>query len=497
MFFCLGKRIRIKLFLIVTTNINARHSHPPPCGTGIFMEAAKNLLNRIRSSLKISKIDIQDLINNPKAKQWEKVNFETHSPVITDTNLSPNEIKSVALSYQAAAKQTLKHIEKYENEIGYLETDIRHNSITSQQAESSAENIEKSWGEMQQQSITPLLNQGKLLADADQTLRDQLSMHNMLRLLKNDKRSRSKSIEEGYNFYSFVVTDTAPNDSSEKNLANLSAETIRQEKLLENIVLSGLPGLVSIVAEHQVQLALTGARKIKEFIEGFKQNLPRGFGGIKKSHEKLNSLKNAEAHEILANIYSIKETLGKNIVELCHRTHFMEQFANISTVLEDLNTFQRTVKNELLTDLKNQLHSTSSPLNFANLAVEKTDQFFTGFKGILRSIKLMLSSFSGYQSISKTDLQELLVETLQACTVYYGDNDSDLKKMKNYINERLKSYSKPFPYEDLFQLLKSALNTYGTQAEEYFYNYKVKSRAATLGKLLEEIKQQTDGLKSS
>lgn len=460
------------------------------------MVTAKSILNKARKFIEISKININKLLTNPKVRQWDDVDFDILFSAINNLGLSAVNLQQTVVGCQKTAARALKEIEQQENEMGCLELDISHKSVTLRQAEARAENIRK-LQIIPEHSIKTLFGYGKLLLDADHYLCSLLTLSGMLQFLKDDPRYCAKRLNQGYDFYLFVISDKAE-DNNGKNIVVLLNEAIRQEKLLNSIDLSDLPGMARIIVEHQTQQALTVAGQIKQNIIEFKDNLPQEFDVIQQCRTNLQSLKEADLTSVIRNTHSVKQSLGDSMVALHDNTYYLYKFKLISLMLNNLYIFQKTVKNDLLPDLIVQLNSTFSPLNFSHVAVHQADNFFTGLTGMIRSLKLIFS----IQSLNRITLQNTMITILQTCDIYYGKTEVDVRLMKKFIDNSLTSCSRPFPYEELFKLMKNMLQIYGTRMEKYYDSYKIKTslyidngvstknRAATLGDLLNKIKTE-------
>ncbi|HSR35857.1 MAG TPA: hypothetical protein VLL73_01655, partial [Desulfurivibrionaceae bacterium] len=136
----------------------------------------------------------------------------------------------------------------------------------------------------------------------------------------------------------------------------------------------------------------------------------------------------------------------------------------------------------------------------------KVPDFFMGVQGFVRTLKLLLQSLSGQKSISTIELQDKAVAVLNSCHTYYGTTESELTKLKNFLENHLSDYSRPFPHDALFQFMKNLIYTYGSRLEQYVNTYKLveftvmedhsdKNEAKgkmTVGRLVSKIQSWTD-----
>jgi len=134
------------------------------------------------------------------------------------------------------------------------------------------------------------------------------------------------------------------------------------------------------------------------------------------------------------------------------------------------------------------------------IAEKNTKSFFFGLKGIVRSVKLMMSSLKGQEVVNEVELQLILEKSISTCVFFYGNTTAQVNKLKIFLDSFLEQYDRPFPYEHLFKLLKSTLAEYGTEVERYIHSYKideiyresVPGIPTTLGKLMEKLKSRRD-----
>ena len=159
--------------------------------------------------------------------------------------------------------------------------------------------------------------------------------------------------------------------------------------------------------------------------------------------------------------------------------------ATVNDALDQLSVFHLLLKNRLIPDLQRESAlqgSTLSPITIAAKMTRTFFTFFTGATGIIRSLKLMMTSLTGQAAINENELQLTLEKAIMNCKTYYGTSRDDLKKMKLYIDTLVGHYPKPFPYNDLFKLTRTTLSAYGEEVDKFIRLQDIPMDAQTLTK---------------
>lgn len=442
------------------------------------MDAAKEIVDRTRAFLKACRVDTQNLLADAKASQWETISFESYAVKIKNFDLPVNKLKTAKDNYRKRAKQFLAEIDGWENEIGHLDTDIQYKSIPPETAEKTAGDIERRSVKTLEAQVSELKLYSGLFAEADKALRDKITLHVMVQFAKSMKEAKPLAIEEGYGLFKTFSGDTT-DTGQETSLFDFFAHATRLESAMNDIDLSGLGGLAAAVVDHQIKTALRLLAQIKNFINYFEQKIQGELESIEKYQEELQAFAKKELKYIFDNTDATAEKAGQKMIDLSRKARTMGQFEFIPTMLAELKLFHHSVKNIFLEALQKQIDVAGSPINPATLAAEKTVDFFYGLQGLIRSVKLFFSTMGGKQVISREDLQVTLTDAMNNCVIFYSNKPSDLDKLKAFIDNYISSFSKPFPYEELLQLLKETLYTYGKRLEKHITNFELKTQSET------------------
>ncbi|HIJ89611.1 MAG: hypothetical protein OEV89_01985 [Desulfobulbaceae bacterium] len=474
---------------------------PPPT-----LAQAEDVITQTKEALAAQKKEILTFSADPRVTQWHACNFSTYARLLDFFNI-PSSLSEARDQHPAKAAKILKLIEKGENDLGALDIDIRRKAIQPSKAFSQTQSIVQECATYQN-TVKNWRAQITLLTEADKNLREQLSVHALLPLAKELGKRNAALVEEGYNFYRMVKNDTSQRDTP--TLHDYHAQAIDLEKRIRHIDLGGLPGLARVIVDHNLQVALAATDQLKEFIEFFLKNLPGEIIALDKIQQELISLRDTPTPDILARIEPIATSLSRNLLGLHNKAQSMKQIQLLPIVLEETRTLHFTMKSTILPEMKRRISAPGSPVNLNSVAAEKTADFFMGFKGFVRAVKLLFSAAGGQKAIKSEDMHHLLIDILNTCDIYYGNTKEDVTKLHNFIETKLSDFEQPFPYESLFQMAKEAIRTYGSRLEKLLYSFETtdfssddkdekptQAHKTTVGRLIAKLEVRTANLESA
>jgi hypothetical protein len=483
---------------------------PPPAGPSQGQSAtlaqAETVISQAKEALAAQKKETLALSTDPRVTQWQDCNFNNYLHILGFLGL-PDIMAEIRDQQPAKAKKILTHIEKCENELGALDIDIRRKTIQPGKAVGQAQQIVQECATYQK-TVENWRGQITLLTDADKALRKHLSVRGLLPLAKSLGRRTAEMVDEGYNFYRMVKDESGQGDTP--TLHDYHTQSIDLEKRIRNIDLNDFSGIARAIVDHNLQVAMTATDQLKEFIEFFLKNLPGEVAVVDKIQQELASLREAPASGILARIEAISASLSRNLVGLRNKAQSLKQIQVLPIVLEETRTFHYTMKNTIIPELKRQLSAPGSPVSPSTIAAEKTTDFFMGLKGFVRAIKLLFSAAGGQKTIKSEDLHRILIDLLNTCDIYYGNNKADIARLHKFIDTKLCDFEQPFPYESLYLTAKEAISAYGSRLEKLLYGFETtdfstddkdeKPTAAhktTVGHLIGKLKVRTANLESA
>ena len=433
-------------------------------------ETTQTSIQQIHTTLQTAMKVTSDLMTNRDLLQWERINFEKAGPLFDQLGLKEKYQKSFE-TFRGLSREILREVEQLENELNSLTLDVKRTIISPAKVESLTKRLEQQCNTLQQ-PLEELQEHCTLLLDGQEKLREMLTIQQLLPVVREYKDIQADKVNEGYRFLSFI-SDEQSDNATGPTLAACQAKATRLEQKFKEIEVKGLPGLAAAVLEHQIYAGVKAADQVKAYIEDFNQYPPSELEEVTAAVQTLNKLRQGELATIAKDLPDTILTVGRALSSLCNRAKSLRQMELLPVFLKHLDLLQATISGPLMEDLKMKARETGSPLNPVTVAAEKVPDFFMGFQGLLRTLKLLLQSFSGQKSISASELQYKAVTICNTCHTYYGTKESDLIKLQSFLEDHLAVYSRPFPHDALFLFLKGVINAYGNRLEKYVGQYKI------------------------
>lgn len=432
-------------------------------------DTPQSIIAQVHSVLQATTTVTDSLMADAELRQWDRINFEKTSQLFEAFSLTDNYKKALD-TYKNQPKEILRHVERLENELQGLALDLKRQTIKPAMALSLARRLEQECDTLTG-PLNELTNQCTLLLDCQKRLREQLSLQNLVPQTKKLKEIHTDRVDEGYRFLCFV--NETHQEETGASLPRCQARATKLEQKFKAIELKGMPGLATAILEHQIYAAVKAADQIKAYIEDFHQYPPGELERVAAVIQQIERLREAELATVIKELPETTLAVGNALSSLYNRAKALRQMELLPVFLKHLDLLYATITGPMLEEIKRQARETGSPLNPVTVAAEKVPDFFLGVQGFVRTLKLLLQSLSGQKSITTAELQDKAVAVLNACHVYYGTTESELAKLKNFLEDQLDGYNRPFPHDALVQFMKGLINAYGTRLEQYVDNYKL------------------------
>jgi len=462
------------------------------------------ITQQIHAMLQTTMQVTRTLMTNDELLQWDRINFEKAGQILESYGLNENYKRALDI-FKARPKEILRSVERLENELKSLALDIKRNAIKPTTAHGMAQRLQHECDALGE-PLDELQRECTLLLDGQRRLREQLTFQNLISQAKENKEihGHTERVDEGYRFFCFI--NEAQQGEAGPSLARCHAKAANLEQKFKAIDLKGLPGLAASVLEHQIYAAVKAADQLKAYIEDFNQYPPGELEKINAVNQQLEKLRQADLAIVVKELPDVILAVGHSLAELYNRAKALRQMELLPVFLKHLDLLYSTLTGQLLEEIKRQVREVGSPLNPTTVAAGKVPDFFMGMQGFVRTMKLLLQSLSGQKSITTTELQDKAVAVLNSCHTYYGRTESELTKLKNFLEEHLSGYSRPFPHDALTQFMKKLIYTYGSRLEQYVNEYKLVEFAVmedrsdkgqakgkmTVGRLVAKIEAWTD-----
>lgn len=446
----------------------------------------------------------------PQISQWRNVKVDGYSSLF-DLFALPKDIRISQRNYTHHVSQITQKLKTLEANLRELEKLINTGKIDLVKGESESNAILISSQNLLK-SLEILLESGAILTQAADVIRTNISLKALLPLAKLSVGSREKQFEIGLRVL-YLITDNQEEAAGQANINDYFAEINKYEMSLRKINLSELPAVAGEIARHYIDNGLMATESIKNFLDIQARHLENELEPIKQIRNNINTLKAKPVDDLLAGAMESVKTIGQQISTLSGAQHAVHRLDSVPALINDIRKLFFTIKTDLLRSLKENIKNEDSLLNPDVLSAVKAEEFFTGFKGIVRILRFLLASLLGRGKIISTEeIKEKIVGILNTCRFYYGSDKKQLQKLKDFLADSLKDYQKPFPYEALYQLMKSSLADYGVVVENHVKNFPVdidnpetgrldtggkfsKQKPITLAILTDRIDQRVSDLK--
>lgn len=434
------------------------------------MEAQKNILKNCLSTLQTHRHETEKMLRDPKIVAWGKINLKKYTPIMEAFHQPPN-LQQARNEYGNVAKQLLKGLEKIENEVGNLQAEIDTKSATPPEKTAAAvTELEKKCAALQQPAAT-LQSYNMILLEADKGLRENLTLKNLLTLSEEMIASEKKAaFYQGCTILNLITTGET---DKTKTLEDYHAEAASLAARLERIDLSELPGMASAAIKHYIDIAEEATDNLVSFFEFTGKRAGPIFDDLNKTKVQLQSIKEKPLNEALPAIIDASAGFAEQVAGIARNAILLTELKNMANALQDITCFYISAKHDLKNDLLNQTRNSNSALNPVELGQEMAKTYFSGLLGIKRMLKYLFYSLFGHKLIGEKELLEILEDAMGSCTVLYNDNEDNKKEIKDFIKDFLGIYHKPFPFNDLFQLLEITTTIYSARLKKHIDNFKI------------------------
>jgi len=457
------------------------------------LEQTKAILETIRADLKREKEDLVALLKDPRVAEWQTINLKENQALLAAIGINLTEMSAALVNYPKQAQKIGKQIVEWANEVGNQLADLIGQPQPDIAFEAARRLEEKCRGlAALKEDVLASINR---LLMADQTLRQQLSLKPMLAIARSLDTGKKDLFEGGLMTLSLLVADIAPK-GGDRTLGEMCKEPALLVARFQRLDVAKMPRIVEEILFHHIEEAVAVCKEIGLYLENGNDRMSRELQWIGTIERDLKALQSTNTAALLNGIGQHAILVAKLISALYQKRQLKEMMATVSEALELLSIFQLLLKNRLIPVLQKEVELPGSPLNPITSSTTMTRAFFTGATGMIRSIKLMMTSLTGQSAINEIELQLILEKGISNCKIFYGKTPADLKAIRNYIDSLIGQYPKPFPYNDLFKLTKTALSAYGDEVERFLQQYSIPkdmlpmtkgAAPAKLGKLIAAI----------
>ncbi|NOX25335.1 MAG: hypothetical protein GXP59_04360 [Deltaproteobacteria bacterium] len=444
------------------------------------IQQARDLLENNRVYLLGQKEEIIKQLKNPKIVAWSEVKLSTVNNLLKALGIPSTDLQKSLTRYPDCAKEISTYLKSCHNEIANQLADLIGNKFPDK-ALQLAEQFQQRIHHLEDLKAA-LYNEIEIFFTADKMLRQNLNIESLISLAFHLGQTHKDRFNGGLEVYR-IITGAVDAEQTSLTLPEACQQVEKLELRFKNIdTPTSLPRLADEVVFHYIQIGVDTIRPVADFAKATSGILAADMGAVLNIEAELSALEKEGTLTILKNIPQYAAAIGKLISGLYHKRELKTAIVKIAETLELLNIYHLALKNKIIPAIQEQVTSPQSEINPVFLAAKMTRSFFTGAKGIILTMKLMLKSLSGQEAINQVELQLILEKALNNCGIFYGKSPKDVKKLAVFINDLIKQFSQPFPYDNIFLLVKQAIATYGGSVDRFIRQYHTKKEFQAIAK---------------
>ncbi|OKY76569.1 MAG: hypothetical protein BM485_04910 [Desulfobulbaceae bacterium DB1] len=410
---------------------------------------------------------------------WAAVDIEKYNPMLTALQINSWQVATAAQNIHKNAKTLLQDGKKWENILSNLEADIRLTNRPEQDASREALHLKHNCRELLH-LLTILRQQKAVLIEAAEIILKHLSLANLLNVASavvDTSKKNNEIFNEGLRVFR-LVTDNRELMASDLNIHRLTIKAEKLEAALQEIQLPGIPELAKVVLQCQIDICHSAINEIHLYLGSISRTLVPEMRKIKEIEEELHHVHDKSIPETLEALDRNAGKLRRHIGEFEYKSQFIKDARVISILLENLAVFIDVFRDSYLPHLAGKIDKSGSSLNPYMFAEETTSSYFHGLKGLFRLIRLLFFSRCKNGPVNEQTLTAKISIALTSCPYYYCKDEKQAAKIADFIDSLIDGYEKPYPHDDFFQLIKNAIEAYGSLIEKNFSHFETGDKTA-------------------
>jgi hypothetical protein len=455
------------------------------------MENIEETLSSIKTLLSAYRAEAQSLLENQTVRQWKLVDIEMHTSLFHDLGIDQRELFQAIGDYQKTAGITLQYVRQYENKLSNLEADLRLNSLPTHEARQAVVRLQNDCQQLLP-FVTRIRQYKELLVGAAKNIQERLALGNLLMLAKAiaAQSSRKRQLfEQGFKIFNLV----AQGDDFSKghiNIHEISEQAERIETKFRRLEIPAMPELAKVILQRQIETCYQAVREIHHFLATASLSLQDEVSGIEDIRNGLILLRAKPFSEILASLAGEGEKLCRCINEFGYKSNLLKEIEKIALLLENLITAYECLRYSYLAHIAQITTEAGFRLHPRVVAAEEGRNYFKGLRGLFRRLKILCAMTSESPPLNEHVLAQKIFVALSTCPYYYCVGYEDERRITDFIDTIIKEFGKPYPYEDLFLLIKNSITSYGALIENDFAQFTIPRRPGQEG----EETHQTEGM---
>lgn len=449
--------------------------------------------------------EAQSVLSDPFIRQWNKISLEKDSELLSNLGADLKKIAPALKSYQKAASALLLQTSRCENKLSNLEADISLNELSTEEAEKQAKFLSSECAVLLPLR-TALSQHSNILIEQSKRIHRKLTFKSLLSLASKEisaNRKQKKIFAEGFKAFC-LVTDDKQFRQKGMNLQQIEEATEKIEAKFAKLEFpesSSIPPLATTIIRCHIETCRSSLKEIHKFTVLSGMTFRKDIARIKDLERELKELQKQPFAKVLSVLPDKTQKALSCINEFQYKQHVISEIGKITILLRQMQIFYESLRYSYLPHLEKEMSLSNSPLSPQFVAQETSQDFFKGLNGFIRLIRLLYSPSTGIDKLNEKALREKILIALTTCPYYYCAGHKDSSKITIFIEKSIIQYNKPYPYEELFTILKKAINDYGSAIEKDFFHYKAEQRdkkeeKIQLGRLLGKIEASIQSLQA-
>lgn len=476
------------------------------------MENTRHSISQIKIRLQEIRLDIQHILKDPSFLHWEKVDLEKHQELLKSFGIEVKEVLHTQLKLKREIAAPTKEISMLENNLGHLAIDVESGHIDEMEAQKQCKVLQQKTSENAE--IVKVLQQKlTFLQDAATSVLKNLSIDKLIPMAQ--EITVGKKTKYFHNGLSYLSLMREKPDKESININHLLEKSAQVEAKFIRLQFPELPKLAETVLANHIDASLSTLTLIKQYLDKTGHSGNTNLKKIQDFQQYLTSHSTQPLNDILKAFPGLVEKTRDLVCALHSHSAILEQTAGVNQLVHHMDTLYVALRHDYFEHLTQQIQQDESPLSPHVTASKIAFSFFSGFKGIVRNLRIAFGSPEKSEERPDQHLRNLLIKTINTCPYYCGSEASDIAQITAFIDDLLANCSRPFPYTDFFRIIKKSIAIYGENVERDFYHYKIFSSAAqyreekpqensasespqtTFGKLLGKIETLSKQLKNT
>ena len=461
------------------------------------IQEAKDILNQCELKLSTFRKQAKEISRNKDVLAWQKVNIDSFLDIIEGLGL-PNNLRQSRDTYPKIAQTVLKEITTIKNNLENLNADIKLGPLPANKAISQAKKIKQHIAQLF--PAMEKLHYCKInLESSSKALKEKLNLTTLLPLARDMATGKKKSVfETGFQIYLLTAREANFPEEDRINMYSYFDQAVLLQKKITNLKIEGLSKMALSMINQQLRLCSDGLQEVKDFILFIEYYVKKDMEHINIFHVKLAKVTQQPLTDILFNIPAETEKVGACIRDFTHKKFLLEEIDRATQLLLMIENFYQILKDHFLDYLKKQNSLEHGLLNPLTLSKVRAHNYFNGITGSWRMIRMLLGGVNNQETLSEEILQKKLQDLMENCTDFFGYEDDDPQKISTFVNSYFDQYNSPFPRDEIIEIAKKCLITYGTILEKVMFRYKIETddtKSYSLGRLSGKIEVRMANLK--